>query len=480
MYKRHTFFIFFLLLIIGLGGGRASAAEYMQLSGVIHVHSTFSSGKYSIGELVSRAENNNLDVLILTDHDQVVMEYGLFPFRNLIKRREERQSVLLAGPEKYLAEIERLNRQQPSVLIIPGVQSSPFYYWTGKPFGRGLTAHNFSKELLIVGMSNPDDYYNLPLLHGRTSTRYLKDLLPGFLIFIAAFLLSIYLILQKGKMGVCGILIAIFSLAMMVDQHPFKSSRFDPYHGDMGQAPFQVAIDYARSRGGLVYWAHPESNYSHKGVQMGPVKLMTAHYPEALVETDNYSGFAALYGDNITATKAGMQWDRALVQYCRGDRADPVWGIAGSDFHGGGSGTELDTFQTVFLVKNRRQKDVLQALERGRLYAVRKAAGFRLSLDQFQIKDDESDKRALLGEELAIGRAPVITGRLSATDGGHYRVAVSIIRGGEPIWSFEGQTPLDFKFVDPDQWSGKTFYRLDASGKVAGQLLSNPIFAVRK
>jgi len=103
---------------------------------------------------------------------------------------------LLAGSEKYLAEIERLNRQQPSVLIIPGIQSSPFYYWTGKPFGKGLTAHNFRKELLIVGVSNPDDYYNLPLLHGRTSTRYLKDLLPGFLIFLAAFLLSIYLFLQ--------------------------------------------------------------------------------------------------------------------------------------------------------------------------------------------------------------------------------------------------------------------------------------------
>jgi hypothetical protein len=48
------------MVIIGLGGGSASAAEYMQLSGVIHVHSTFSSGKYSIGELASRAENKNL------------------------------------------------------------------------------------------------------------------------------------------------------------------------------------------------------------------------------------------------------------------------------------------------------------------------------------------------------------------------------------------------------------------------------------
>ena len=480
MHRRHILLIVFVILIVGLGSGSTAAGDYMQLPGVIHVHSTFSSGKYSIGELVSRAEDKGLEVLILTDHDQVVMEYGLFPFRNLIKKREERKSVLQAGPENYLAEIERLNRQQQSVLIIPGVQSSPFYYWTGNPFGKGLTAHDFRKELLIVGMSNPDDYYNLPLLHGRASTRYVKDLLPGFLIFLAALLLSIYLIYQKGKMGVCGILIAIFSFAMMVNHQPFKSSRFDPYHGDRGGAPFQDVIDYARSRGGMIFWAHPESNYSNNGVQMGPVKLMTAHYPEALIESENYTGFSALYGDNITATRAGMHWDRVLLDYCSGGRAEPVWGIAGSDFHGEKDGVGLDSFQTVFLVENRGRKEVLTALERGRIYAVRKTAGFRLSLDQFQIKDDETSNRAILGEELRLDRSPVVEGRLSATDGGHYSVAVSIIRGGKPIWSFEGETPLNFQFVDYEPWTGKTFYRLNASGKEAGQLLSNPIFVVRK
>jgi hypothetical protein len=452
----------------------------MQLPGVIHVHSTFSSGKYSIGELVSKAESKGLEVLIITDSNQSVIEYGLFPFRNLIKRREERPSIMTAGPENYLAEIERLNRQQQSVLIIPGVESSPFYYWTGNPFGKGLTAHDFHKDLLIIGMSNPDDYYHLPSLHGQVSTRYVMDRLPVFLIFLAAFLLSLYLVSQKGRMGLCGLVVALFSLAMMVDHHPFKSSRFDPYYGKQGEAPYQETIDLVRSRGGLTFWAHPESNRYKKGAQVGPVKLMTAHYPEALIESENYTGFAALYGDSITATKAGMHWDRALMQYCSGDRVDPVWGVAGSDFHGGENGVHLDTFQTVFLVENRRQKDVLQALERGRLYAVSKAAGFRLSLDQFQIKDDESDKRAILGEEIHIDRLPVIAGRLSATDGGHYSVAVSIIRGGKPVWSFEGQTPLDFNFTDDDQWSGKTFYRLDVSGKVAGKLLSNPIFVVRK
>jgi len=469
-----------LIAIIGVLSADASAGEYLQLSGVVHVHSTFSSGKYSIGELVSRAEKKGLDVLILTDHDQVVMEYGLFPFRNLVKRSEERPSVLLAGPENYLAEIERLSRQQSSVLILAGVQSSPFYYWTGNPFGQGLTAHDFRKEVLIVGMSKPDDYYGLPLLHGRASTRYAMERLAGLLIFLAAFLLSIYLIYQKGKMKVCGLLIAIFSLVMMVDQHPFKSSRFDPYHGDQGEAPYQAVIDYARSRGGLVFWAHPESNYSKNEVALGPVKMLTKHYPDALIQSQNYTGFAALYGDTITATKAGRHWDRVLMDYCRGNRAEPVWAIAGSDFHVEQDGIDLDTFQTVFLVENRGRADVLTALERGRIYAVRKTAGFRLSLDQFQIKDDQAVYRATLGEELLVDRPPVVEGRLSATDGGHHRVAVSIIRGGEPIWSFEGETPLNFQFVDHDHWPGKTFYRLDAGGKTAGQLLSNPIFVSRK
>ena len=370
----HRLLLFFLAVPIAISSGGAFAEEYMQLPGVVHVHSTFSSGRHAVEELVSKAEDKGLEVLILTDHDQVVMEYGVFPFRNLIKKREDRPSVLKAGPQNYLDAIERLNRQQQSVLIIPGVQSSPFYYWTGSPFSQGLTAHDFRKELLIVGMSESDDYYNLPLLHGPASTRYLKELLPQFLIFLAAFLLSIYLIYQKGKMRICGILIAIFSLAMMVDQHPFKSSRFDPYHGDQGEAPYQETIDYARSRGGLVFWAHPESNYSKNGVQIGPVKLMTGHYPDALVKTEDYTGFSAIYGDTITATDAGAEWDRVFLQYCRGERMLPAWGIAGSDYHGGNGGLRLDRYQTIFLVRNKRSTDVLQALGLGRIYAVLKVA----------------------------------------------------------------------------------------------------------
>ena len=188
-----------ILISLWVGSKTVLAFEFIQLSGVIHVHSTYSSGRYSIKELVAKAVEKHLEVMVLTDHDQVVMEYGIFPFRNLIKKRQERRSVLQAGPRLYLSEVQRLNNQQQSVLIIPGVQSSPFYYWRGTPWGKGLSAHNYRKELLLVGLSSPDDYYKLPLMHGGFSTRYVKDLLPGFLIFFAAFILSLYLIFQTGR-----------------------------------------------------------------------------------------------------------------------------------------------------------------------------------------------------------------------------------------------------------------------------------------
>ncbi len=72
-----------------------------------------------------------------------------------------------------------------------------------------------------------------------------------------------------------------------------------------------------------------------------------------------------------------MHWDRVLMDYCRGNRAKPVWGIAGSDFHAAKDDVDLDTFQTVFLVENRGREEVLTALERGRIYAVRKTAGIQ-------------------------------------------------------------------------------------------------------
>jgi hypothetical protein len=207
--------------------------------------------------------------------------------------------------------------------------------------------------------------------------------------------------------------------------------------------------------------------------------MKTGHYPADLIESENYTGFAAMYGDSSSAANAGMHWDQILTDYCRGRRDQPVWAIAGADFHQEQKGFELDTFQTVFWVNDKRSSDVLQALEQGRLYAVRKSGASRLSLEQFQIMDNSNGNAAIMGEDVKVNGAPIIEGRLSAADRSRHAVTVSIIRGGQEAWTFEGQTPLDFHIVDQDGWHGKTFYRLDVKGKTIGHLLSNPIFVIR-
>ena len=417
-----------------------------------------------------------MEVLIPTDHDLVAMEYGIFPLRNLIKKREERKSVLKLGPEKYLAEIARVNRMQQEVLVIPGVQSSPFYYWTGSPFKGNLIAHDYRKELLLIGMQVPEDYINLPLLHRGFSTRYVKELLPQSIIFLIVLVLAVYLFFQKGILRLSGGLIGLFSLLLLIDHHPFQSSRFDSYHGDQKIAPYQELIDYVAERDGLVFWAHPESKYADAGVQLGPVKLMTKQYPDDLINSKNYTGFSAIYGDNITATDPGMHWDRLLNKYCSGKRTGPVWGISGADFHGEKKEEKLDTFQTIFLVRCKTTEEVIDALSKGRIYAVEKAGEQRLSLDRFQVKDKETGNIAYMGNELNVEGFTIVEGRLSSSSGGLYPVKIALIRGGKLIQSFEGETPLDFSFVDQEGWTEKTFYRLDARGGAVGRLLSNPIF----
>jgi len=208
--------------------------------------------------------------------------------------------------------------------------------------------------------------------------------------------------------------------------------------------------------------------------KLGPVTLITKHYADDLIASKGYTGFEAIYGDNITATDPGKDWDKVLKAYCRGDRERPVWGISGADFRGS-TGEPIDEFQTVFLIRQKTTEAILEALDKGRFYAVRKGKGPRLSLDHFRAKESDTGKSAISGQELTLQGFPLLEGRLSAADKNRYPVKVALIRNGEIIEAFEGETPLEFHFMDQDRSTGKTYYRLDVRG-AAGRLLSNPIF----
>lgn len=465
-----------LLILIGCMGGSAFGTEYTQLRGVVHVHSNFSSGKYSIEQLAAIAREKQLEVLVVTDHDLVAMEYGIFPLRNLVKKREERKSIIQSGPEKYLDAIDRVNADQNDVVVIPGVQSSPFYYWTGNPFRNSLTAHNYRKELLLIGLQEAQDYENLPLLHNGFSMRYFNHLLPRGLVFGACILIGLVLMFHKGWLRYTGGLIAIFGLALLINHHPFQSSRFDPYHGDQGIAPYQETIDYVTRRGGLVYWAHPESGFSKDGQKIGPVTFKTPPYPQDLVHSTNYAGFSILYGEKTIATDPGRHWDDLLIKYCRGEREGPVWGIAGSDFHEETDWLKLDTLQTVFLVKEKTKSGALESLAAGRTYAVLKTGQSSLALERFSVMDPVSGKSATLGETLRTGLKKVVEGKITGKDNDHIPVELSIVRDGKTWQKLKGRTPLAFHLVDADAIRGKTYYRLAVDAGREGRLMSNPIF----
>lgn len=475
--------LLFLLIVIVFPPVEAMSTEdYRQMPGVIQVHTTFDgSGANSIDQLVALASQKGMEFIIPTDHDLQVMEYGIFPLENLLKKREHRGSVIQNGPAKYLDEIRNANKSQKDVLVIPGVQSSPFYYWTGSPFGGGLTAHDYRKEMLLIGMDDPKDYLDLPLLHRGFSKRYVQTLLPRTLVFVLAFVLSLYLISQRGAMRIAGVIICIFSSALAINHHPFKSSLFDPYHGDQGVKPFQELIDYVNERNGLTFWAHPESNYAVAGVQLGPVTLKTAHYPDDLIASKDYTGFEAIYGDTSRIPDPGKQWDKVLGEYRTGKRNRPVWCISGADFHGESEDDAIDMYQTVLLVKERSVSEVIEALSEGRSYAMMKIREPGLTLDRFVVRDaSDNTITAVSGEEVNPAGHPVIDLMISSQDGAQHPVAVMLIKDGKILERFDGETPLAIDYIDQTDRDGKSYYRLEAKMKNGNRLLSNPIFVVKK
>jgi len=467
--------ILMLLCITASSAAETPESRLSQIAGVIHVHSTFSSGDHTIFDLVDMARQAGIAVLVITDHDRVRLEYGILPLRNVLKIHKELPSVLKAGADLYLETIDHVNQSQADVLVIPGVQSSPFYYWTGSPVDGTLTAYNYRKELLLIGMQNPADYRNLPILHNGFSIRYARQLAPRFLLFPAALILSLVLIRLGFRKT--GFVLAAAGVLLGINNHPFKSSPFDPYGGDAGIAPYQEVIDYASRRSGLVFWTHPESNYAVEGRPYGPITLQTPHYPEAILESSGFTGFAALYGDNITMISPGQEWDMALLEYVRGFRDQPVWGIAESDFHRESGGFRLETYQTIFIVPEKTTEAVLDALRRGSCYAVLARDAGRLSIDAFNLTNAAVGRSASMGETLSANNPPVISGRISAHPAGVHPVRVVLIVNGAPVFEDTGNTPLDFEFrFSGRQWPPHAYCRLEADSPSLGRLISNPVF----
>jgi hypothetical protein len=454
---------------------RAASSGYEHVSAVIDVRTTFSDGAYDPETLVGMARKRGIGVLCLNDHDTMEMEYGIPPFRNILRKRVELGSLKKSGAEKYLASVREARKNYPDMIVIPGAESAPFYYWSGNPLAGNLTANDHERRILTIGLEKAEDYRTLQALHIASGVSGLMTW-PAT---VAAVLLifSLFLLPGRGRPRWAGAVIAAGSLLFILNAFFASASLFDPYHGAQGAKPYQRFIDEMNKAGMLTFWNYPETR---SGVRkMGPIRVSTPPYPQMLLETTNYTGFAALYGENITVTEPGGLWDKALQEYCMGYRRRPPWGIATADYHEEGeSGQKLGDFQTVLLVSERSPQGVLDALGNGRMYARQGEFPRMPRLTEFTIAALEQDnaRKAVSGETLFLRGAPRI--KISVAGFPPEQTAqlkVRLIRSGELVQIFSGSMPLTIDYVDHFEASGKkVYYRVDVRGY--GTIVSNPIF----
>ena len=161
--RRISAFVTIVLFLCCTVGPARASDDRQRLLATVHVHSTASTGDLTVEALAERAELLGLDVLILTDNFSLRYEYGLWPLPGLLKHRVSFPSVLEYGIERYLDEIAAAQSRHSKLIILPGVEVAPYYYWTGSLLGRTLTMHNAQRNLLVLGLTKPEDYRSLPV-----------------------------------------------------------------------------------------------------------------------------------------------------------------------------------------------------------------------------------------------------------------------------------------------------------------------------
>jgi hypothetical protein len=467
-----------LLLISLLFASSVSAAPpkgYFPVPGLMDLRTSFSDGAHSPEDLVTLARLRGFRVLFFNDHHRIKLCYGIAPFRSLLRYGKEFPSIMTHSPQIYLSEIERLSRLYPDMILVPGSIISPFYYWSGSWLSGDLTVHQYDRKILAFNLTRGEDYERLPTLESGLSLTHTAKRLPGLLLFIIPWVIGLLFAAKgKGIPRLIGVVVVILSSLAMVDYNPFRGSTWTPYAGDQGIAPFQETIDYLHERGALAFWNYPEQR---SGVRKnGPVNMNTPPYPEVLQECKNYSGFAAIYGDRITATDPGKHWDRALMEYCEGKREKPVWGISTADFHEDGRlGLKLGAFPTTFLVKEFSKAAVLDAVEQGRMYCSRGDGSSWPQIDYFNVVGSNGSQ-AHMGETLTTAGFPMVKFRISYKGNEKVPMAIHLVRGGAVLQTLNGETPLECELLDEGAPAGRmTYYRLMDSQK---HLTSNPIFVL--
>lgn len=473
------------LVLVVLVGAAAPAVALERVRGVVHVHSALSTGDFTLEALVGLAERQGIEALLLAENYHLRVEYGLPPFRALTRVAREERSV----SDDYPDLVAGIQRRLPHVVLVPGVEVMPHYYWTGSPAALDLTVHDLQKNLLVFGVTDPAALRTLPLPgHARSdglTVQSMADAVPVLLLVPGLTLLArrrrLRRRLGRGAVVVVhrrawarGGALCLVGVVALVRAWPFAGDRF-PTSQTAGVAPYQALIDRVEQLGGASVWSFPEARDAGEQYY-GPLRVgwLTEPYADDLLKTFRYTAFGAVYEDTSTFERPGGGWDRLLAEYARGERRRPAWAVAESGFHGLTAGKQVGPLQTVFLVEERSAAGVLDALRRGRMYAVQRTPGLGLDLVQFSASAGGASAGA--GETLqARAGTPVeLAVTVEASDGGAHDVRVVIVRNGVVATVGRGATPL--RAVHRETSDGTpVVLRAEVRG-VRQRVLSNPIF----
>jgi hypothetical protein len=480
-----------------------------QIIAVLHAHSEASSGDESVLELAAQARDAGVDVLVLADNLGYDFRYAPWPLRWLVEAHMGTPTLEAHGIERWLAEIRAARETYPEVLMLAGVETPPYYYWTGSLLRGDLTLNDMQRNVLVLpavggtdeSAAATDLLRGLPAVGNRNLRDYrarsLALLVPGLLLIAVALrTLRRRTFREQRAAGGTAVVALLAGIALLWVNFPYTVPRIEPYGADP-DATAQRLLDYVREHGGLTFWSMPQAtDYQQRAVGPFGVALSTPPYPEVITATHGYTGFGGVYADTVTMWEPGDIWDRALRQFVAAapapdgpPRAAPPWLVGEAAYHyAGQAGKQLDDVLTVLLVDDRSRADAFAALAHGRAYAVRRSAGSPdLRLTELALRDATvgSGGVARLGDTLAVGARDEATFEVllqvdDAAGGAPTEVTVEVIRNGETVRTLRGVTPLREHWLDTlpaDRQAA--YYRVIARAARPAYLVSNPVFVRR-
>lgn len=483
----------------------------LRLDGIFRINTNVSAGAESLSVVADKAGKAGVDFIVVSDQFLVRAEYGLPPFRNVVKVWKTRKSVITIGVGEYLAEIAATDREHPNLIVVPGVDVAPHYFWTGSPVSE-LTIHQFSRQLTVFGSTDPELYRGLPVIHNEPEGTFFPHtilaLTPLLIAAAGAVALARKRVFYRDAQGneyakpkrwtvkFAAVLAIVLGILWTLDNRPFAKPSFAQY-ADNGRAACQTTLDYVRKndnngRTGRVgvFWSAPEARSSQK---MGGVALVTKGYVDDMTATSGSNGFAGIYADTSTERFPRSFWDEMLSQYISGARELPPFVVGERDYHGRG-GVPIDRIKTVVFIRGKgkdvrpKMEDVATAIIDGHSYAVVKRDEREIILDRIELIAETRDgttAHAIPGETLDAPRGASVYLRLRGhliRSGTAERAegTLTLVMDGERVLSQTiklGNFAVETELPEEMARDGKRHYvRFNIDSKESGRIVCNPIF----